>query len=91
VTDGGHGRLPLLLAGATEVADRFAAAGDVPTARRLSDSAIRPLAEAVSSLALARGAVTLERVRGGSMPCDGAWPRAWVELLARWVESGAAP
>jgi hypothetical protein len=32
----------------------------------------------------------LDRVRGGTMPCDGAWPEDRVELLARWVESGEA-
>jgi len=30
----------------------------------------------------------LERVRAGTMPCDGAWPEDRVELLAHWVESG---
>ena len=30
----------------------------------------------------------LDRVRAGTMPCDGAWPEDRVELLARWVESG---
>jgi hypothetical protein len=32
----------------------------------------------------------LDRVRAGTMPCDGAWPEDRVELLARWVESGEA-
>lgn len=32
----------------------------------------------------------LERVRGGTMPCDGAWPSEWVDTLERWVESGLA-
>jgi hypothetical protein len=32
----------------------------------------------------------LDRVRAGSMPCDGAWPQDQVQLLARWVESGKA-
>jgi hypothetical protein len=31
----------------------------------------------------------LARLREGSMPCDGAWPRAQVELFQRWTESGA--
>jgi CDGSH-type Zn-finger protein/truncated hemoglobin YjbI len=30
----------------------------------------------------------LERVRAGTMPCDGAWPAAWVELFDRWVTAG---
>jgi hypothetical protein len=30
----------------------------------------------------------LARLRDGSMPCDGAWPEAQVELFERWVDSG---
>jgi hypothetical protein len=30
----------------------------------------------------------LERLRDGSMPCDGAWPEHRVELFERWVENG---
>ncbi len=30
----------------------------------------------------------LERVRNGTMPCDGAWPEAWVDALDRWIEAG---
>jgi CDGSH-type Zn-finger protein/truncated hemoglobin YjbI len=33
----------------------------------------------------------LERVRNGSMPCDGAWPAERVELFARWVDAGTPP
>ena len=33
----------------------------------------------------------LERVKNGSMPCDGAWPPERVQVFARWVESGTAP
>jgi hypothetical protein len=32
--------------------------------------------------------VILERVRNGSMPCDGVWPREYVEQFARWIEAG---
>jgi hypothetical protein len=28
------------------------------------------------------------RLREGSMPCDGAWPQAQIELFQRWVDSG---
>jgi hypothetical protein len=28
------------------------------------------------------------RLRAGTMPCDGAWPRAQVDLFERWAESG---
>jgi hypothetical protein len=30
----------------------------------------------------------LARLDEGTMPCDGAWPRAQVDLFQRWVESG---
>ena len=30
----------------------------------------------------------LARLRDGTMPCDGAWPQAQVDLLQRWAESG---
>jgi hypothetical protein len=30
----------------------------------------------------------LARLRDGTMPCDGSWPSAQIELFQRWVESG---
>ena len=30
----------------------------------------------------------LRRLESGTMPCDGAWPKAKVETFRRWVESG---
>lgn len=33
----------------------------------------------------------LERVKSGSMPCDGAWPPERVQVFQRWVDSGTAP
>jgi CDGSH-type Zn-finger protein/truncated hemoglobin YjbI len=30
----------------------------------------------------------LERVRNGTMPCDGAWPKERVDVFARWVTAG---
>jgi hypothetical protein len=33
----------------------------------------------------------LERVRRGSMPCDGAWPAQLVEVFERWVRGGKLP
>jgi hypothetical protein len=30
----------------------------------------------------------LARLRAGTMPCDGAWPQAQVDLFPRWAESG---
>jgi truncated hemoglobin YjbI/CDGSH-type Zn-finger protein len=32
----------------------------------------------------------LERVKEGTMPCDGAWPAEWVETFARWTQTGMA-
>ena len=36
------------------------------------------------------GDAILARLRDGSMPCDGAWPVAQIDLFQRWVESGMA-
>ncbi|HEX6451430.1 MAG TPA: ferritin-like domain-containing protein [Trebonia sp.] len=33
----------------------------------------------------------LQRLRNGTMPCDGAWPQSWTEVFARWAESGFQP
>jgi hypothetical protein len=30
----------------------------------------------------------LARLRTGTMPCDGAWPAAQIDVFQRWVESG---
>ena len=30
----------------------------------------------------------LARLAAGTMPCDGAWPQAQVDLFRRWTESG---
>jgi CDGSH-type Zn-finger protein/truncated hemoglobin YjbI len=30
----------------------------------------------------------LERVKAGTMPCDGAWPAEWVEVFDRWTQTG---
>jgi hypothetical protein len=30
----------------------------------------------------------LERVRSGSMPCDGAWPPDRVALFEEWIQAG---
>jgi len=32
----------------------------------------------------------LDRLRNGSMPCDGAWPQEKIDVFQRWVESGMA-
>jgi len=31
------------------------------------------------------------RLRDGSMPCDGPWPRERVSLFERWLEQGCRP
>ena len=36
----------------------------------------------------AHAAGILERLRAGSMPCDGAWPEERVAVFRRWAESG---
>jgi len=33
----------------------------------------------------------LARLRDGTMPCDGSWPPAQVDLFQRWAESGKPP
>ena len=33
----------------------------------------------------------LERLRRGSMPCDGAWPAREIEVFERWVRGGKQP
>jgi len=33
----------------------------------------------------------LERVRDGSMPCDGEWTPAEVDLFERWITGGKRP
>jgi hypothetical protein len=30
----------------------------------------------------------LDRLRNGTMPCDGAWPPERVDVFARWVDTG---
>ena len=33
----------------------------------------------------------LDRLRAGTMPCDGPWPDTWTDVFQRWVESGKGP
>jgi hypothetical protein len=33
----------------------------------------------------------LERLRAGTMPCDGGWPVERVEVFERWQRSGMSP
>lgn len=39
---------------------------------------------------LKHGEQILLRLRAGTMPCDGAWPREKIALFERWVAGGAA-
>ena len=39
----------------------------------------------------AHAAGILERLRNGTMPCDGAWPAEQIEVFQRWTESGCQP
>jgi hypothetical protein len=33
----------------------------------------------------------LDRVRAGTMPCDGSWPTEWTDVFQRWIDTGKAP
>ena len=35
------------------------------------------------------GAAILERLKAGTMPCDGAWPPERVDVLERWIAAGS--
>ena len=39
----------------------------------------------------ARADAILDRLRSGTMPCDGAWPAGQVELFAKWIADGKQP
>ncbi len=39
----------------------------------------------------ARANDILTRLQNGSMPCDGAWPAARVEVFQRWIDTGMQP
>ena len=32
--------------------------------------------------------VILQALQSGTMPCDGAWPAAQVQLFRRWIDGG---
>ena len=36
----------------------------------------------------AHGPAILERLRNGTMPCDGAWPTERTDAFARWIDTG---
>jgi hypothetical protein len=33
----------------------------------------------------------LDQVRGGTMPCDGAWPAEQTATLTQWIADGSQP
>jgi hypothetical protein len=39
----------------------------------------------------AHAAAIVERLRDGSMPCDGAWSAEKIAVFQRWIDSGMAP
>jgi CDGSH-type Zn-finger protein/truncated hemoglobin YjbI len=39
----------------------------------------------------AHAAGILDRLRNGTMPCDGAWPAEKIEVFQRWTETGCHP
>ena len=39
----------------------------------------------------ARADAILGRLRAGNMPCDGAWPKARVDLFQQWIDGGKLP
>jgi CDGSH-type Zn-finger protein/truncated hemoglobin YjbI/ferredoxin len=39
----------------------------------------------------AHAADILSRLRDGSMPCDGAWPVAKIDVFSRWLDTGTKP
>lgn len=38
-----------------------------------------------------RAADIFARLQSGTMPCDGAWPDAWIEVFKRWIDGGSQP
>jgi hypothetical protein len=40
---------------------------------------------------VAHAAAILDRLKAGTMPCDGPWPERDVSLFASWIDQGARP
>lgn len=60
-----------------------------PMIRERDRQSMRPVFDLWSHDDVSRHAdAILARLRAGTMPCDGAWPQAQVDLFQRWVESG---
>ena len=39
----------------------------------------------------AHAAGILQRLKDGTMPCDGAWPADQIAVFERWTETGMEP
>ncbi|WP_142282219.1 hypothetical protein [Mycobacterium sp. IEC1808] len=39
----------------------------------------------------AHATAIVQRLRDGSMPCDGAWPAQKIDVFQRWIDSGMSP
>ena len=39
----------------------------------------------------AQASAILERLRSGTMPCDGAWPDIQIDAFQRWIDAGKPP
>jgi hypothetical protein len=60
-----------------------------PLFRELDRESMRPVFDLWSHDDVSQHAdAILGRLRAGTMPCDGAWPEAQVDLFQRWAESG---
>ena len=74
----------MMATGARQLRDRRQAA--VPRARpRVDGVRLRPLV--VDDVSENADAI-LDRLEEGTMPCDGVWPEAQVDLFRRWTQSG---
>ena len=60
-----------------------------PLFRERDRGAMRPMFDLWSYDDVTQHAAAIaERLRSGSMPCDGAWPAERVRVFERWVDSG---
>lgn len=85
----------LIVGGPEEVIDRIRHQDDVlGSITRLTfqmDLAALPHAtvmRATELLGTRVASALLDRLRAGSMPCDGAWPEERVDVFQRWIDSG---
>ena len=72
----------MALSFATDIRPLFRDSPDVDTMKRMgldlsSYEDVKAQAEGIYS-----------RLEDGSMPCDGAWPKAQVDTFQRWIDGG---